>query len=814
MKKNTLLALLLAVAMLLCACSAKDTTSEATPAPTEAATEAPTEEPTAEPTEAPTAEPTEEPTAEPTEEPTAEPTEEPTAEPTEAPTAEPTEAPTAEPTEEPTAEPTEAPADEPADETVALSIIGGADGATAIVVTEDETAEETETAAAEEPAEIESGEEIAQETDDANPVLATAYAGEITVTRDDVQADFDQSLANYINMYTQYGYTIDEYDVDFQAGVAEESVQLLLSQRIVEREAVALGYELTAEKEAAFLEQAQTMMQNLRAYYETYLSYYGYTGEDLEAIVEEEIAASGYSVDSLYESIRLNDMLDYLFGIATADVTVTEEEVAAAYEEKIAAAQAAYADVDAYINDYLSGVEILYTPEGLRTVQCIYIAPFYDEEGILIGEEATASEATPSDATPSEETVSDPSELAGIAKAKAVRALIADGLDFMEAMSTYNEDSSSVEELEAGYPVAADSVLYDEAFVKGAMALENIGDVSDVIVTGTGCFILRYASDIEPGSPALETRLEAETEELLETKKGEVFSAYISGMLDAADIQIIDLSPLYHVFVSQTVEATIAYASVSEETALTDMPDGIPVATLSAGASLDVLGHIGMDGEEYAFVAVPGTDFKGYVNVTALSDMDEEAALAVDNASLAAAAEVPAKLPTFTIAMNDGSLIYGELYPDVTPESVGNFVELADSGFYDGLTFHRVIAGFMIQGGDPNGNGSGGPGYAILGEFASNGVTNDLSHTRGVLSMARSAAANSGGSQFFIMHADSPYLDGEYAGFGMVLGGIETVDVIASTPTDANDRPMTEQTMRTVYVETYGQTYPFTKLED
>ena len=197
-----------------------------------------------------------------------------------------------------------------------------------------------------------------------------------------------------------------------------------------------------------------------------------------------------------------------------------------------------------------------------------------------------------------------------------------------------------------------------------------------------------------------------------------------------------------------------------------------------------------------------------------MSEMAEADALAVDNAALAAACTAQGELPVFTITMNDGSVIYGELYPEQAPESVGNFVSLANSGFYDGLIFHRVIPGFMIQGGDPNGDGTGGPGYAIKGEFANNGVENPLSHTRGVLSMARSSAMDSAGSQFFIMHADSDYLDGDYAAFGLVLGGLETVDLIASQPTNSNDRPRTDQTMRTVYVETYGQAYGFTKLED
>ena len=166
------------------------------------------------------------------------------------------------------------------------------------------------------------------------------------------------------------------------------------------------------------------------------------------------------------------------------------------------------------------------------------------------------------------------------------------------------------------------------------------------------------------------------------------------------------------------------------------------------------------------------------------------------------------------IDIQDYGTITVELDGDAAPITVQNFMDLANDGFYDGLTFHRIISGFMIQGGDPNGDGTGGPGYAIRGEFSSNGVENDLSHVRGVLSMARSSANDSAGSQFFIMHADSDYLDGNYAAFGMVLGGLDTVDVIASVPTDSNDKPRTEQVMRTVYVETYGKTYTFTKLED
>ena len=149
--------------------------------------------------------------------------------------------------------------------------------------------------------------------------------------------------------------------------------------------------------------------------------------------------------------------------------------------------------------------------------------------------------------------------------------------------------------------------------------------------------------------------------------------------------------------------------------------------------------------------------------------------------------------PIVTIQMKDGGVMKAELYPEVAPASVKNFVDLASKGFYNGLIFHRVIPGFMIQGGDPEGTGMGGPGYTIKGEFAANGFKNDLKHTRGVLSMARAMDPNSAGSQFFIMHEDSPHLDGQYAAFGKLIEGIEVVDKIASVRTDYQDRPLEPQ---------------------
>ena len=164
--------------------------------------------------------------------------------------------------------------------------------------------------------------------------------------------------------------------------------------------------------------------------------------------------------------------------------------------------------------------------------------------------------------------------------------------------------------------------------------------------------------------------------------------------------------------------------------------------------------------------------------------------------------------PIVTFEMADGKTFRAELYPDVAPNTVNNFISLVRKGFYDGIIFHRVIAGFMIQGGDPDGIGTGGPGYHIKGEFSANGVKNALHHTRGVLSMARAGHPDSAGSQFFVMHADADYLDGQYAAFGKVTEGMETVDAIAKTPTDFRDRPKTEQRMKKVTVETFGVEYP------
>ncbi|MCR4807393.1 MAG: peptidylprolyl isomerase [Lachnospiraceae bacterium] len=164
--------------------------------------------------------------------------------------------------------------------------------------------------------------------------------------------------------------------------------------------------------------------------------------------------------------------------------------------------------------------------------------------------------------------------------------------------------------------------------------------------------------------------------------------------------------------------------------------------------------------------------------------------------------------PIVTITMNTGDVIKAELYPDIAPNTVNNFISLINKGYYDGLIFHRVIKGFMIQGGCPDGTGTGGPGYSIKGEFAQNGFKNDLKHEAGVLSMARTMMPNSAGSQFFIMHKNSPHLDGAYAAFGKVTEGLDVVDRIACCDTDYSDKPLEPQIMSKVTVETFDTTYP------
>ena len=419
--KKSLLALMLAIALVsLTACGSKVKEPEAT------ATPVVTEAPTAEPTEAPTAVPTEAPTAEPTAEPVVEATAMPTA---------------------------EAEADAQSDEAAAAVVIS-----------------ETTEAPADEEAALTLSDDV----------LASAYNGAVTVLKSEIQDEYDQMLSQYVAYYAQYGYSVDEYDTELQASVAQETVQTKLSTSIVRHYAAQNGYELTEEKKTELAAQVKTALDNTREYLESYLSASGFTGDELNAAVEEQMAQAGYTEETLTDSAELNDVLNFLYERATADVTVTEDEVKAAFDEKVAKQKESYASVDAFVNDYVNESEILYTPENVRLMECIFVASVEGEatEDEATADEATADEATADEATADEATVSeatageaaDIASLTGYAKAKAIAAAIAGGADFEETMKAYTEDGSTEEQMLRGYPVAENSTTYGEAFMAGMWA--------------------------------------------------------------------------------------------------------------------------------------------------------------------------------------------------------------------------------------------------------------------------------------------------------------------------------------------------------
>ena len=618
-------------------------------------------------------------------------------------------------------------------------------------------------------------------------------------------------------MYSQYGYAVDEYDVSFQEEVAKTVVENDIDFKVIAHYAEEKGYALSEEKSRQIHEEAA---KNIAQYKESYASYLQASGADkdtdVNATVEAELAAMGISEDAICAQLEQADMLEYVFNLTTAEVTVTQEDVRKVFDEKVEAEKTKYAEKDTFVTDYLSGNERFYTPEGYRLIQAVYIGKSDAEMDAAVEatpDEATAAEATAAEASPAE--ARDISELQGRAKAEAVLEKIQGGMDFEEAVRQYSEDMSGQQEVPV-YPVSDGVTYYGESFVAGAMAIGAKGEISGVIDHEYGYFILRYMDDLKSGETEFDAVSEKLTEETLNTRKEEKFTSDIQAVLQESGIETRDLSPLYHVYVGQTSETMVAFASTAKETQMLDRPEGKKIADLLPGAALEIYGSITVNGQAYQFVEAVGTGLKGYVVKDALEVAEGETAKVADNSGLVIRSQenLTEELPIFTLVMNDGQVIYGELYPEKAPESVGNFASLANSGFYNGLIFHRVIPGFMIQGGDPEGNGTGGPEYSIKGEFAQNGVENDLSHVRGVLSMARSADFNSAGSQFFIMHADSKNLDGQYAAFGMVIEGMDTVDVIASVPVDAKDKPRTEQVIRTIFVETHGNTYEFTKIRD
>ena len=610
-----------------------------TPAPTA------TPEVTAEPTEAPTAEPTEAPTAEPTEAPTAEPTEEPTAEPTEEPAAEPTEEPAAEPTEEPAAEPAAlSVTDEatPDEATTGEAVIGGADGPTDIVVTDEATPDEAT------PADATASEAVYDPQPD--DIVGTA-GDDVTLTYGEAVADVEGMKLYYASMMSQYyGQVIDTEEEDYQLFIAENVVTSMLQEKVYLAVFDDLGLSITPEREQEIRDQAAAEFD---AMYEQYLQLYA---EAMPTASEEEVAAqvdllfeqSGYDRELLQRSAVVSEKLAMLYEEVTGDVSATEEDVQAAYDAQIAQAKETYdADRDAFLNDYLNGVQTVYTPEGVRLVQHVLVMKPEDEAAEATASEATASEATASEATASEDpALGDP---------------IAD----------------------AGYPVFAGSQTYDQSFVDNAMALQAVGDTTGVIETTYGYHILRYAADLTPGEIGLDALRESLTATVNDQKKTDAYVAAEEQWLAERPIELTNVQLLV---VPEVVEPAAVpeeiYATPAEAAALTDVPGGDALATLEAGAGLSVEGRVSVDGTLYAYVQAVGTDFAGYVEDALLAVTDRETALAADNAAAVTAAELDAadKLPVFTLVMNDGSVVYGELYPQTAPQTVGNFVSLANAG--------------------------------------------------------------------------------------------------------------------------------------
>ena len=675
-----------------------------------------------------------------------------------------------------------------------------------------------------------------------DPVLASACDGEMTVTLSEVKTEYDEMLAYYAYMYSMYGMQVDEYDTEFQSEIAQMVVENAIDVKVVKRWAEANGYEMTEERREKIEKAASEQLAEARDYYKEYLSGTGLEGEQLEQMIEEQLAAGGYTLETFVESQTVQDIIAYITEKSAEGVAVTDEDVRAQFDATIEEKKKSYAEsADAFITDYLTGGPLYVTPDGVRIVKVIYFEADPEEAPADAAEtdtETAAEEADAADETKAEteeaaadetkadteeapaettETAADtePAEKSADRAANALRQITEKTMTFDEAMKAFNEDSSSEEEMNRGYPVAAGSEYYSEEFVKAAMALEKPGDVSGVVETDYGCFIFLYDRDLEPGEAKFEDFAETEKENLLATRKDEAYNALLEQIITDGKVEMKDLTVLYHVYTGAVMSELKAFALLSGDVNVLDKPEGEAVASVEKDAAVEILGRITVNEKEYAFVNVLGTDFTGYVPADQLTETDEETARGTDNSTKKAEAQkVESALPIFTVVMKDGSIIYGELYPAIAPETVANFVDLAGHNFYDGLTFHRVIPGFMIQGGDPNGDGTGGPAYTIKGEFSQNGVENTLEHTRGVISMARSTEFDSAGSQFFIMHADTPALNGQYAAFGMTLGGFDTLDVIASVPTDANDKPRDDQVIRTVFVETHGETYEFTKIED
>ena len=626
-----------------------------------------------------------------------------------------------------------------------------------------------------------------------DPVVATVNGTD--VLRSDVETLMTAMMQQLLSYYQQnMGQMLDPTDEEVQRYVASFTLDNYTAQLALTEKARSLAL-FTPEEEAAWLAegvaQYQESLEQYKAYVQTMMP--DATDEDLTAFVLEMLATEGYTEEIGVDEYVQRKVFESLYAYATRDITASEEAVRAAYAELVQTAKDTYeGDMNLFLDDYINGAEISYNPAGIRLVQHILLAPTTEEEFPVV-----------------------------VAQAEGILAELAEGMTFADAMAAYSLDTSSMmPPLDAGYPIFEGALGYPEEFLTAGMALAQVGDISGVVQTDASVHILRYAGDVPTGEVPFETVQEAFTEVLLETQKNEAYTAQQEAWLTEATITT-DIEPL--IVIVPLPEAAVPvtlFAKVSAtQTALLDRPAGIPLALMDAGVTMTIEGQIGQDDEVFAYGAVYGTPWVGYVrlaDVTLIAQDEAEGQPFPEGVhpQTLTEEEVAGKLPLFTLVMNDGSLLYGELYPETAPQSVGSFVALANAEFYNGLIFHRIIPGFMIQGGDPTGTGMGDAGYSIRGEFSANGVENPVLHERGVLSMARSnMPLDSASSQFFICVATYPSLDGQYAAFGRVLDGMEIADAIVNTPRDGNNLPLVPQQMKLVHVETYGVEYPFDKLD-
>ncbi len=625
---------------------------------------------------------------------------------------------------------------------------------------------------------------------DLNAVVARVNGQDILAK--DMIEEVEANKIGYAMYMSSYGQAVDTADEEFQRYVIEGVLKQRTERMALTAKAEALGIAETPAEELATIQQGvdegyqaayDACMQDIKAQSPDA------TEEQLVALTEAELLKYGYTKQALLENETFASMNLRLMAEATKDVTMTEEEARTAYTEMVAQAKTQYlADKDAYISDLLNGAEIVYHPPGYRTVRHILLMAATPEEMPQMVE-----------------------------KGNQILAEIQGGKDFEAAVTEYGQDPGMGDPLiKDGYPLCEGSQSYDEQFTTAAMALANVGDLSPVVESSFGVHIIKYVGDVAEGEVPFEQNKDDFMTHQLEQRKNTAYETAKAEWITAANIEMMPDAMIIKQPAPEPLAINTRFAQVSaEQTQLRDKPNGTALAELKKGVPMSIEGEVTVNNQQWGFVTL-GTEPStyGYVLMGDVKITEQDGALSAD-AVIKQTVDATGKKPVFTIVMNDGTLLYGELYPETAPISVGNFISLANSNFYNGTIFHRVIPGFMIQGGDPDGSGTGGPGYAIKGEFSANGVDNAVKHTRGVLSMARSAQNDSAGSQFFVCVADAANLDTQYAAFGMVEGGMETADAIVSTPTDGSDKPnRVIQQMKMVYVETYGVEYPFEKIAE